>query len=222
MKIIDVPQTGKIGLQVAFQSRYGLIRRTRAIPKQPNTWRQLAVRSRLTLAASGFDALTQDQQDQWNTAAAGYHTKATLGQSGPLTGLQLFVKINTTLAMLGSDAVLVPPPYPVFPAVAPQNVVITNLLGVIKITMTCPTSPGENTVLSACAPQKSGVRRAPQLKLLGTCPAPVQGSADITSLYQASFGLPVENQRIFFSAHQMTNGWTSPAALFTALVPHNA
>jgi len=82
-----------------------------------------------------------------------------------------------------------------------------------------PTSPGENTVLSACAPQKSGVRRAPQLKLLGTCPAPVQGAANITSLYQAAFGLPVENQRIFFSAHIMTDGWCSPAKLFTALVP---
>ena len=154
MKIIDVPQTGKIGLQVSFQSRYGLVRRARVIPKQPNTFAQLQVRANLTRAAAGFDKLTTAQQDAWNTAAAKHHTKPSLGQSGPLTGLQLFVKINTTLAMLGSDAVLVPPPYPVFPAVAPQNVVITNLLGVIKITMTCPTSPGENTVLSAFAPQK--------------------------------------------------------------------
>ena len=222
MKIIDVPQTGKLGLVVAFQGRNGLIRRIKVIPKQPNTFRQMAVRSRLTLAAAGFDLLTEAQQDAWNDTAAKYRSKATLGQSGPLTGLQLFVRINTNLTQMGQEAVTDPPAYPMVTALAPQNIHITNLLGVITITATCPTSPGENTVLSACAPQHSGVRRPPQLKLLGTCPAAVQGSANLTSLYQASFTLPAENQRVFFSAHQMISGWAGPAALFTALVPANA
>ncbi|MCX6916413.1 MAG: hypothetical protein NT167_25780 [Verrucomicrobia bacterium] len=87
------------------------------------------------------------------------------------------------------------------------------------LSISSPTSPGENTVLSACAPQKSGVRRAPQLKLLGTCPAPVQGASNITANYTGTFGVPSENQRIFFSAHIMTDGWCSSAKLFTALVP---
>ena len=219
MKIIDVPQTGKIGLQVAFQSRYGLVRRARVIPKQPNTFAQLQVRSNLTRAAAGFDHLTTAQQDAWNTAAAKHHTKPTLGQSGPLTGLQLFVKINTNLNFLGMESVTVPPAVPAFDAVAPQNLNIVLVLGIPKITMTCPTSPGENTVISACAPTNSGVRRAPQLKILGTCPAPAQGSANITDLYVAMFGVPALGSRIFASAHLMTDGWTSPTSLYSGLVP---
>ena len=219
MKIIDVPQTGKLGLVVAFQGRNGLIRRIKAIPKQPNTFRQMAVRSRLTLAAAGFDLLTEAQQDAWNDTAAKYRSKATLGQSGPLTGLQLFVKINTNLNYLGQESVIDPPAVPIFDAVAPQNLSITLVLGVPKITLTCPTSPGEDTVISACAPVNSGIRRAPQLKILGTCPAPVQGSANITALYEAMFRVPALGSRIFASAHKMTNGWTSPTSLFSGLVP---
>ena len=219
MKIIDVPQTGKLGLQVAFQSRYGLVRRMNAIPRQPNTYLQLAVRGRLTIAASGFDLLTEDQQDVWNSVAARYQTRATLGQSGPLTGLQLFVRINTNLAMFGNETVLVPPPFPVFTPLAPQNLNIVNTAGVVALRLTCPSSPGENTILSGCSAQRSGVRRVPQLKVMGTCPNAVQGTATITSLYGATFPLPVENERIFVSAYQMLNGWKGPASVFTALVP---
>ena len=219
MKIIDVPQTGKIGLQVSFQSRYGLVRRARVIPKQPNTFAQLQVRSNLTRAAAGFDKLTTAQQDAWNTAAAKHHTKPSLGQSGPLTGLQLFVKINTNLTFLGQESVIVPPAVPAFDAVPVVGLQIVLVLGVPKITLTCPTSVGENTVISACAPVNSGVRRAPQLKILGTCPAAVQGQADITGLYESMFGLPALGSRIFVSAHLMTDGWTSPTSLFSGLVP---
>ena len=85
--------------------------------------------------------------------------------------------------------------------------------------ITCPTSPGENTILSGCTAQRSGVRRVPALTIMGTCPNAVQGTATITSLYGASFPLPVENERIFVSAHQMTNGWKGPAIVFSALCP---
>jgi len=219
MKIIDVPQTGKIGLQVAFQSRYGLVRRIKVIPSQPNTIRQMDVRARLTLAAQAFDLLTEEQQDAWSAAAVKFNTKATLGQSGPLTGLQLFVKLNTTLALFGQDPVTLPPAYPVFTALAPQNLVITNTSDVVAIKLTCPTSPGENTVLRACTPQRSGVRLVPGMKILGTCPAPVQGSANITSLYTSTHTAPVANQRLFVEAAQMTNGYIGPTRVFSALVP---
>ena len=129
------------------------------------------------------------------------------------------IKINTNLNYLGQESVIDPPAVPIFDAVAPQNLSITLVLGVPKITLTCPTSPGEDTVISACAPVNSGVRRAPQLKILGTCPAPVQGSADITALYEAMFGVPALGSRIFASAHKMTNGWTGPTSLFSGLVP---
>ena len=98
------------------------------------------------------------------------------GVGGQLSLTPRFSEVGTSKygTMLGSlsltNDATDPPAYPMFTALAPQNINITNLLGVITITATCPTSSGENTVISACAPQHSGVRRPPQLKLLGTCP----------------------------------------------------
>ena len=44
-----------------------------------------------------------------------------MGESGPLTGAQLFNKLNCTLALFGQAQVDVPPPLPQFPDLAPQG-----------------------------------------------------------------------------------------------------
>ena len=158
MKIQDIPQVGKLGLTVTWHGRNGQIRRILAIPKNPRTDRQLEVRDLLLQQARRFDALTDVQQDAWNVAAAGFHSTPSLGQSGPLTGLQLFVRVNCKLGLLGQDAVDVPPVAPQFPSLAVQGLVITNTTGVIAVKLTCATNPGESTVLRASPPQNSAIR----------------------------------------------------------------
>jgi hypothetical protein len=222
MKILDVPQTGKLGLTVTFPSRNALIRRTLVTPANPNTAAQLRVRSAFTQQAHRYDTLTQAQQDAWVAAAGQYQSRASLGQSGPLTGLQLFVKINSLLAQLGQDVVDAPPALPLFGNVAPQNLVITNTGGAIAVKLTCPTSPGQNTLLRSAAPQHSGVRRAPSMVILGMCPTPAQSSADITSLYVAKFGVAPVGSRLFVQANLVTDGWQGPKAQFSAVVPASA
>ena len=129
MKVQDVPQVGKLGLTVTWQGRNGLIRRIFVTPANPRTEGQLVVRSLLAQHARRFDALTDAQQDAWNVAAAGFRSNPSLGQSGPLTGLQLFVRVNCKLGLLGQDQVDAPPLAPQFPALAPQSLVITNTGG---------------------------------------------------------------------------------------------
>src|SRR5512137_2741055 len=101
MKIIDVPQTGKLGLTVTYPSRNGLIRRSWVVPANPRTADQLVARSRLAQMAAAWDSLTENQQDAWIAAAAQEQSRPTLGQSGPLTGLQLFVKLNSNRVRAG-------------------------------------------------------------------------------------------------------------------------
>jgi hypothetical protein len=160
MKIQDIPQTRKLGLTVTWKGRNGLIRRLYATPVNPRTDPQMAVRSVLAQQARRFDALTDDQQDAWNTAGASFRSTPTLGQSGPLTGLQLFTRINCKLGLLGQDPVDVPPAAPQFAAVAPQGLVITHTEGVIAVKLTCPTNPGQNTVLSPADFQSGLIREA--------------------------------------------------------------
>jgi hypothetical protein len=219
MKIQDIPQVGKLGLTVTWHGRNGQVRRILAIPKNPRTDRQLEVRDLLQQQARRFDALTDVQQDAWNVAAAGFHSTPSLGQSGPLTGLQLFVRVNCKLGLLGQDAVDVPPVAPQFPALAPQGLVITNTGGAVAVKLTCPTNPGENTVLRASPPQNSAIRACRNYRIIGTCPVPTAGSADITSLYVAEFGAVPIGKRLFVQASTMVNGFESLPRQFQARVP---
>ena len=219
MKIKDIPQVGKLGLTVTWPGRNGLIRRTLVTPANPRTAAQLAVRDILQQQARAFDGLTTAQQDAWNTAAASYQSRPTLGQSGPLTGLQLFTKVNCTLAQLGQDPVIVPPVNPQFPDLAVTDLVITNPGGVVAVKLTCPVPPGNNTVVRASKPQHSGIRACRDYRIVGTCPAPVAGASDITGLYTAKFGAPPAGSRVFVQCCVMVDGFESLPRTFTALVP---
>jgi hypothetical protein len=97
---------------VTWPGRNGQIRRTLVTPANPRSDRQLVVRNLLAQQARRFDALSDAQQDAWNVAAAGFQSTPTLGQSGPLTVLQLFVRINCKSGLLGQDPVDEPPVSP--------------------------------------------------------------------------------------------------------------
>jgi hypothetical protein len=49
--------------------------------------------------------LKASARQAWNSTGNTYSSTARLGQSGPLTGLQLFIKVNATLAEFGQDQV---------------------------------------------------------------------------------------------------------------------
>jgi hypothetical protein len=215
MKIQDIPQTGKLGLTVTWKGRNGQIRRILVTPKNPRTDRQLEVRDLPAQQARRFDSLTDAQQNAWNVAAAGFKSTPTLGQSGPLTGLQLFLRINCKLGLLGQTLVNALPE-------APQNLVITNTGGVVAVRLTCPTEPGESTVLRASPPQNSAIRACRNYRIIGVCPAPVAGAADITGLYTAEYGAVPVGKRIFVLASTMVDGFESLPRKFQARVPASA
>ncbi|MCX6923914.1 MAG: hypothetical protein NT154_12010, partial [Verrucomicrobia bacterium] len=143
MKIIDVPQSGKCGLTVSYGGRNGLIRRAWTVPSNPRTAAQMNVRTKLAAQAEAFKELTTEQQDAWNAAAASYQTKSRLGQSGPLTGLQFFVKMNATLTLHGQAAIDTPTARPTLPPCPNTALVITYSGGTVAIKLTTPTDPGE-------------------------------------------------------------------------------
>ncbi len=219
MKIIDVPQTGKLGLTVTYPSRNGLIRRSWVVPANPRTADQLVARSRLAQMAAAWDSLTESQQDAWIAAAAQEQSRPTLGQSGPLTGLQLFVKLNANLALVGEPPLNAPAAKPQWDANVTQGLELTNPGGVPALKLTCSGTSAAFNVIRAAAPQKSGTRRPMSLRIIGELPEVVTGKADITSLYTAKFGAPVAGDRIFVESFQMEDGWQDVPKAYTGLVP---
>jgi hypothetical protein len=59
-------------------------------------------------------------------------------------------------------------------------------------------------------------------RILGACPAPIAGAADITGLYTARYGVPPAGMKVFILVNQFVDGWEDIAAKFSAIVPTGA
>jgi hypothetical protein len=219
MKILDIPQSGKRGQNISMGGRYGQVSRSVAVAENPATASQLTIRRILRKVSAQWRALTETQRAAWIAAAQQTKTRTRLNQNGALTGAQLFNKINCTLALFGEDQVVAPPPAPQFPDLAPQNLAITNTAGVIALKLGCPSSPGENTIVRASAPVSAGWSKCGSYRILGVCPTPTAGAADITGLYTARFGVPAVGTKVFVTVTQIVNGWEDIPAKFFAIVP---
>ena len=219
MKILDIPQSGKLGMQVRMPGRYGAVARIYGVCANPQTVSQMGVRRTFARYAQSWAGLTVNQRAAWNVAAKTYLSKARLGQSGPLTGCQLFTRLNCNLVAMGASAVIVPPAAVTFPALVPSAFTITNTLGVIKMSLTCGDDPAEYTVVSATGGVSAGRTVDRDIRVLGECPQPVLGQSDITAMWVAKFGEPVVGKKVFVSVHQMIDGFTDIPAKWDAVVP---
>ena len=219
MKILDIPQSGKRGLNVSQGGQWGQISRALVIPSNPRTPAQASVRRNLSRVAAGWRALQETQRLAWCAAAKQAKSNSRLGQNGALSGFLLYAKINCTLAQFGQDQVTAPPTQPQFPDLVPQNLVITNTSGVIALKLTCPSDPGENTIIRGSAPLSQGREVCKDFRILGACPTPAQGSSDITSLYAARYGAPKAGTKVYVQINQVVDGWEDLPVTFSAIVP---
>ena len=220
MKILDIPQSGKRGLYVSQNSRNGLVSRSLVIPANPQTDAQLRVRNFLqTVATSWGSTLTQAQRDAWTAEASQHQSKARLGQSGPLTGLQLYAKINCALLVIGSEVVMTPPAAPVFDLLPVSGLTITNAAGVITLKLTTTGTPADGTMLWGAKPCSQGINAAPGVVFLGTLDSPVNNAIDITAAYTGKYGAHAVGKKVFVKINQNINGWEDVPRQFWAIVP---
>ncbi len=220
MKILDIPQSGKRGLNVSQGGRNGQISRALVIPTNPQTDAQLRIRAFLRSVASTWsNTLTQAQRDAWTAEASQHQSKARLGQSGPLTGFQLYAKINCSLLVIGGAVVSAPPAAPVFDVLPVTGLTITNAAGVITLKLTTTDSPPDGTMLWGAKPCSQGISTARQPVFLGTLDSPVNNAIDITTAYTARYGSPAVGKKVFVRVSQNLNGWEDVPRQFSAIVP---
>ncbi len=218
-KVIKEPTTGKLGLTVFFPGRTGLIQRSWVVPANPRTGDQLLVRSNLTSVAKGWGLLTEAQRLAWIAAAEQYSTNPSLGQSGRLTGSQLYTKINAALLAIGGTVVTAPPVAPTFTPLPIDALEITNEAGVIALKLHTTASPPDGTMLRAGRPQSPGTYRPANLRLLGTLGSPVASYITFTSQDTVKSGVPAVGQKIFVSCNANIDGWEGPPVVLSAIVP---
>jgi hypothetical protein len=159
------------------------------------------------------------QQEAWIAAAAQIQSKPSLGQRGPLTGFQLFTKVNCALLTIGADTVNVPPAKPLLSPLPIDGLEITNTAGAIALRVHTTGAPPDGTMLRACAPENSGCRRAVGCRVLGILPSPTGEYITITTPYTSRFGVPAVGKRVFVSVNANVDGYEGIPLVFSARVP---
>ena len=219
MKIIDVPQSGRLGTFVSYKTRYGQFRRPYVIPSDPKTPAQLRHRRNMGHAAAHWRTLTDIQRAAWIAFAAQLHSRSLLGKSGTLAGFNLYIRINANLADIYEPQVVDPPDYAQFSPNLVGDLGITNTGGVIALKLIVPAVPTRHTLVLATKPLSAGRSFPGRFICLGLLPEPVGGISDITELYKVLYGLPPANARVFIQTVQQINGWKDIPKQTTAVVP---
>jgi hypothetical protein len=197
-----------------------LVSRALVIPTNPQTDAQLRVRSFLRSVASKWSGtLTQAERDAWTAEASLHQSRARLGQSGPLTGFQLYAKINCSLLVIGGTEVSAPPAVPSFGVLPVSGLAITNAAGVITLKLTTTDSPADGTMLWGAKACSQGLNTARGVVFLGTLDSPVNNAIDITTAYTGRYGSPAVGKKLFVKVNQNINGWKDTPRLFWVIVP---
>jgi len=209
MKILDVPQSGSVAGVTSSRNRFGQYRRTRATPVNPNTSFQTAVRERLTDLSQRWRTLTALQRTGW--AALGLQIERTdsLGQTYNLTGLQAYTSLNANNLAAGN-------------AIVDDAPALDEPASLVTVTPTIEDTPTFSvaytvTPLAAGArlfffagPQRSQGRSfESDLRLIFASAAAAASPANVLAAYQARFGSPVVDNKIFWSAQIYLAGFLS-------------
>ncbi len=204
---------------VSQSGRNGLFRRALVIPDNPHTADQMLVRNFLSNSAANWSSLTESNRLAWIAAAGQEQSKPRLGQSGPLTGIQLYTKINCSLLLVGEAAVDTPPAKPEFPQLPISSLVITNTGGTIALKLTASGDVETNTMVRASEPVSAGIYKQKDLRYIGTASAVSNGFSVITTDYTNEYGVPAVGKKIFVTVNHCIDGWQDIAHKFSAVVP---
>jgi hypothetical protein len=151
--------------------------------------------------------------------ASGVQSRSRLGQSGPLTGEQLYIKVNCNLALVGEPSESVAPAPPSFEANIVTGIELLNPAGAITVKLTASgTSTAFNVVFGA-RPVSAGREVQNDYRFLGLLPAVTSGKANITSIYSAKFGLPPAGSKVFVRTHQILAGYADLPHSYSGIVP---
>jgi hypothetical protein len=204
---------------VSQDGAFGQISRALVIPKNPRTERQLTRRQVLGGLAHNWRTITEEQRLAWNEAGKVIRSQARLGQSGPLSGFLLFVKVNANLLIVGESSVNSPPAVPAFDSNVVQGLELTNPSGVVAIKLACSGSSAAFNLVWASPPKSAGRFNVDDYYYLGQLPEVASGKANITALYTAKFGVPDAGQKVFIRSRQMLDGYEDLPHQWSGIVP---
>lgn len=217
MKILDVPQSGSVGARTSSRNSSGQYVRQRAIPTQPRTARQVAVRATLTALSAAWRGLTSGQLAAWQAFGQSFTVVNSLGTAIHLTGLQCYIKVNAVLTACGVSTIDTPPALPSFVANTVTGVTAVEATPLISLQGAAPASGTDNMIFAS--PQLSaGVTFNGKYVFLGITGMFSSGAYSIQTVYAARYGALIVGKKIFVKMVQQQDGMQDNGTIFSCIV----
>ncbi len=217
MKILDVPQSGSLAGVTSSRNRFGQYRRSRAIPVNPSTSFQAAVRARFSTAAVEWRILTAAQRAGWADLGLQMNRTDSIGSSYNLTGFQAYLSVRTNMVAAGDTPVPDAPLYTIPDSLASVTPTISSASMSIAWTPT-PVGAGERVFVSASPQRSAGRAFEGDTRLIQVTAAAGASPLVILTNYSARFGAPVTGSRIFIVVQRYKAGFLSPSLITSAIV----
>jgi hypothetical protein len=208
MKVLSIPSSGACGQVVAYETRFGSIRRQRIVPKNTRSPAREHMRGAFgSFARAWGRRLTQAQRDLWNVAGPKVMSAPRLAQSGPLSGQQHFEGINCARACIGLPPLWVPP-QPVVLGLNPVGrLIILNGANGVRLLLEVNGPVLEDIMVFGQAPCSAGRSKRRNVAYLCLLRAAEGGLSDITEEYVGRYGEPRAGEKVFIVTRQQKDGW---------------
>lgn len=187
---IIVDGSGKIGGHVVSSNRGGKYMRTKSTPINPQSVDQNAIRSRLSSLSTGWGGLTEDQRNAWNGAVGLFSKTNIFGDKTKPSGINLYVKLNANLLILGEAQIDVPPLPVAIPAIENLSFIATTGANTIALTFApTPVPAGFSMLIEATAGYSAGKSNVKnKFRVIDFLPAATATGYALGVKYVAKFG----------------------------------
>ena len=205
---------GSINGNTYSKGAYGAYVRVKVTPKNPKTGFQTAVRNLFAALSSAWRNLTSDQIAAWNLAAPAWSRINIFGDNLPLSGFNLFKKLNGNLQAIGQPTISDVPAILEVPTVVLENVDSDYAHGTMEINLSSAVPGGVSLQLFATPGLSSGKTFvSSEYRQIGVFAAATGGNIDISSQYMAKFGsIPSVGQKVFVQAYFIRTDNGQPSA----------
>jgi len=196
--IAGVDLRGKLNGSVFSKNKGGAYVRTKVTPVNPQTTSQQNARNRLGTQSQAWRGLTEVQRQSWIDAAPNFPYNDIYGNSKQLSGFQLYVKLNTNLALIGEAAITTAPAPVAIPALALTSVTADDSANTVIIAGTTPVPADFAMVVMATpnvSPGKTFVKNL--FRFTSAEPAAATSPFDVSAEWTALFGDPVVGEKVF-------------------------
>jgi hypothetical protein len=238
MKVLFHPQTG---LPLAYSGRhpncdvvlYPIHRRRcqyarrYVLPLDPRTASQQQMRDIMRRVVPAWSTLlTPAQRRAWDALAPTVFSRWRAGQ-GPLSGQQLFVKLNCVWLRVGGKSLLLCPPRRAkFYRSPVVGLEVSWHEGRVRVLLRVAGPMRRDLMIFGAAPCSAGWSKLRHPVYLGLIPAVAdrvkdqpERYFDITDWYVGRFGEPEPGKQVFIRTRQQRNCWQSAPKDLSAIVP---